>query len=237
MLIYETSHWEVIEMFRELIDKLKSKRKQLQRYNTNVIETKPIEKEKEIDIKILKQENIYKIEISDYISIGDYVNKAKSSEEYSILDLICLSVLWNSNEQKVNKGIYYVITIDNRLYNILFTDDKIYIDERTKKEIDEQNQKRNITQERLITYNIDKNQYNYYSAKHEENRNTYYTKYYNKNRSYSLGTLDLTEEETYEEVKSVIFNLENIDGIETILDVDLLKEHVLNDLTIIKKSL
>lgn len=236
MLIYETSYWEVIEMFRELIDKLKSKRKQLQRYNTNVIETKPIEKEKEIDIKILKQENIYKIEISDYISIGDYVNKAKSSEEYSILDLICLSVLWNSNEQKVNKGIYYVITIDNRLYNILFTDDKIYIDERTKKEIDEQTQKRNITQERLITYNIDKNQYNYYSAKHEENRNTYYTKYYNKNRSYSLGTLDLTEEETYEEVKSVIFNLENIDGIETILDVDLLKEHVLNDLTIIKKS-
>lgn len=224
-------------MFRELIDKLKSKRKQLQRYNTNVIETKPIEKEKEIDIKISKQENIYKIEISDYVSIGDYVNKAESSEEYSILDLICLSVLWNSNEQKFNKGIYYVITIDNRLYNILFTDDKIYIDERTKKEIDEQTQKRNITQERLITYNIDKNQYNYYSAKHEENRNTYYTKYYNKNRSYSLGNLDLTVEETYEEVKTVIFNLENIDGIETIVDVDLLKEHVLNDLTIIKKSL
>jgi hypothetical protein len=231
MLIYETSYREVIKMFRELIDKLKSKRQQLQRYNTNVIETKPIEEEKEIDIKISKQDNIFKIEISDYISIGDYVNKTESSEEYGILDLICLSVLWNSNKQMVNKGIYYVITSDNRLYNILFTDDKIYIDERTKKEIDEQTQKKNITQERLITYNIDKNQYNYYSAKHEENRNTYYIKYYNKNRSYSLGALDLTEEETYEEVKSVISNLESIKGIETILCVELLKEHVLNDLT------
>ena len=235
MLIYETSYLVVIKMFREIIDKLKSKRQQLQRYNTNVIETKPIEKE--IDIKISKQENIYKIEINDYISIGDYVNKTKSSEEYAILDLICLSILWNSNKQMVNKGIYYVISVDNRLYNILFTDDKIYIDERTKKEIDEQTQKKNITQERVITYNIDKKKYNYYSAKHEENRNTYYTKYYNKNRSYSLGALDLTEEETYEEVKSVIFNLENIDGIETILDVDLLKEHVLSDLINHQKSL
>lgn len=224
-------------MLRELIDKLKSKKQQLQKYNTpaDVIETK--DEEKQIDIKISKQDNIYKIEIGDYISIADYVNKTKSSTEYSILDLICLSVLWNSNKQKVNKGIYYVINVDNHLYNILFTDDKIYIDERIKKEIDEETQKKNITQERVITYNINKNQYNYYSAKHEENRNTYYTKYYNKNRSYSLGALDLTEEETYEEVKSVICNLENIDGIETILNVDLLKEHVLSDLTNHQKNL
>ena len=42
--------------------------------------------------------------------------------------------------------------------------------------------------------------------------------------------LDLTDEETYDEVNSVIYNLECIEGIETILDVELLKEHVLNDL-------
>ena len=147
-----------------------------------------------------------------------------------MLDLVCLSVLWNSDKQKVNKGTYYVISVDNRLYNILFTDEKIYIDERTKKEIDEQTQKENITQERVITFYTNTNEYNYYSAKHEANRNTYYTKYYNKKRIYSLGALDLTEEETYDEVKSVISNLENIKGIETILDVELLKEHVLNDL-------
>jgi len=220
-------------MIRELINKLKLKRQQLQKYNTNVdvIETEKIKEEKEIDIKVSKQNNIFKIEISDYMSIGDYLDKIKSSDEYSILDLVCLSVLWNSGKQKVNKGIYYVINVDNCLYNILFTDEKIYVDERTKKEIDEQTKMKNITQERLITLYTNKNEYHYFSAKHEENRNTYYTRYYSKNRMYSLGALDLTEEETYEEVRAVIYNLENIEGIETILDVDLLKEHVLNDLT------
>ena len=67
--------------------------------------------------------------------------------------------------------------------------------------------------------------------------NTYYTKYYDKNKKYSLGILDLTKEETYEEVKSVICNLENIKGMETILNMELLKEHVLNDLITAKRNL
>lgn len=146
------------------------------------------------------------------------------------MDKICNCVLWNSDKQKVNKGIYYVISVDNCLYNILFTDDKVKIDERINKEVDEQTQKENIIQERVITYNVNKNQYRYFSAKHESDGNTYYTRYYNKNRALKFGNLELTEEETYEEVKSVISNLESIEGIETILDVGLLKEHVLNDL-------
>jgi len=233
MLLYVTSYWEVIVMFRELIDKLKSKKQQLQKYKTNndAIETK------EIDIKISKKDNIYKIEISDYISIIDFVDKRNSDDGYSILDMLINCVLWNSDKQKVNKGIYYVTTIDNRIYNILFIDDKITIDERTKKEIDEQTKKKNIIQERVITYNINENKYHYYSAKHELDGNTYYTKYYDKNKKYSLGILDLTKEETYEEVKSVICNLENIKGMETILNMELLKEHVLNDLITAKRNL
>ena len=220
-------------MFRELIDKLKSKRQHLQKYNTNndVTETKTIEEEKEIDIKISKQDNIFQIEISDYISIIDFVNKKNSSYEYSILDMLYNCVLWNSEKQKVNKGIYYVTIVDNNIYNILFTDDKIKIDERTKKEIDEQAKKENIIQERVITYNINENKYHYYSAKHESDGNTYYTKYYNKNREYSMGILDLSEEETYEEVKSVITNLESIKDIENIVDIESIKESVLKDLS------
>ena len=84
-------------------------------------------------------------------------------------------------------------------------------------------------------YNINENKYHYYSAKHESDGNTYYTKYYNKNRKYSLGTLDLTEQEAYEEIKCVIYNLENMKGIETILNMELLKEHVLNNLTSTKE--
>ena len=48
-------------MIRELINKLKSKKQQLQKYNTNnddVVVTKPTEEEKEIDIKISKQDKL-----------------------------------------------------------------------------------------------------------------------------------------------------------------------------------
>lgn len=220
-------------MLRELIDKLKLKRQQLQKYNTNndVNETKSIEEEKEIDIKVSKQGNIYKIEINDYISIINFVDKKNSSNEYKVLDLLCNYVLWNGSKQKVNKGIYYVINTSNCLYNILFTDDTIEIEERIKLELDEQTQKENVIQDRAITYKFKLGQYNYFSAKHESNGNTYYTRYYNKNRTLKFGNLELTEEETYDEVKSVISNLEDIDGIETILDIELLKEHILNDLT------
>lgn len=144
-------------MFRELIDKLKAKKKQIQncRTDNNIIEIKPIDQNR-FYITISNQNNISKIEINDYISIGDYVSIMKSSNEYRILDLLCNCVVWNSNKQKVNKGTYYVITINNYIYNILFAGDKIIIDERTNKELDEQTQKENIIQERVITFYIKK---------------------------------------------------------------------------------
>ena len=220
-------------MFKELITRLKQKKHQIQNYKTNNNDIKTgikVHEEKEIEIIVSSQNNITKIEIPDYVCIGDFVDKKNDGEEYKILDLLCNCVLWNSDKQKVNKGIYYVIIIDNRIYNILFTDDKIQIDERISQIFDEVTNKENITQERVITYLPNQNKYRYYSAKHESDGNTYYTKYYNKNREYSLGTLDLTEEETFNEVTSVISNLETIPSIETILDIELLKEQILNDL-------
>lgn len=218
-------------MFKELIDKLKAKKKQLQNYRieNNTMETKTVEQNKS-HITISVQNKISKIEINDYISMEDYEKIMKSSEEYHILELLCNCVLWNSNKQRVNKGTYYVIIVDNRIYNILFTGDKIKIDERTKIQLDEQTQKENITQERAITLNINKNEYRYYSAKHDKTGNTFYIKYYNKNRLYSLGTLDLNKEEAYEEINSVIHNLENIEGIKNILNIPFLKTNILEDL-------
>lgn len=220
-------------MFKELIARLKQKKHQIQNYKTNNDDIKTgikVHEEKEVEIIVSSQNNITKIEIPDYVCIGDFVDKKNYGEEYKILDLLCNCVLWNSDKQKVNKGIYYVIIIENRIYNILFTDDKIQIDERIKPIFDEVTNKENITQERVITYLPNQNKYRYYSAKHESDGNTYYTKYYNKNREYSLGTLDLTEEETFNEVASVISNLETIPSIETILDIELLKEQILKDL-------
>lgn len=220
-------------MLKELIEKLKRKKHQIQSYKSDNDDIKTgikVHEEKEVKIIVSSQNNITKIEIPDYVCIGDFVDKKNYGEEYKILDLLCNCVLWNSDKQKVNKGIYYVIILENRIYNILFTDDKIQIDERIKPIFDEVTNKENITQERVITYLPNQNKYRYYSAKHESDGNTYYTKYYNKNREYSLGTLDLTEEETFNEVASVISNLETIPSIETILDIELLKEQILKNL-------
>ena len=152
------------------------------------------------------------------------------SDEYNILDSLCNCVIYNSEKKKVNKGIYYVITNGNSLYNILLNDEKIIISERIKLAIDEETRKENIKQERVITFYINNNEYNYFSAKHDSSRDTYYIKYYNKNRGYSLGELDLNVKDTLEEISSVIYNMENINEVEKILDIDYLKIYILDDL-------
>lgn len=219
-------------MFRELINQLKTKKKELQNYATTneTTESKPIEKQSDFEITISNENNIFKIEISDYISIGDYVKKMESNDEFHILNLLCNCVIWNGRKQKINKGTYYVISIGNRLYNILFTDEELMIDERTKIEFDEQTQKENIIEERVISLNINKNEYHYFEAKHDKIGDTFYTRYYNKNRLFSMGILDLSLQETYDEISSVIYNLESINAIENIIDIDFLKKQVLEDL-------
>lgn len=219
-------------MFKKLIDKLKIKRQSLEKYNTksDANKTTPIEGDKEVNITITEKDNIFKIDISDYMTINDFFDKENSSDEYYILKSLYNYVLWNGRKQMVNKGTYYVITNDNTIYNILFSDENIEIDERTKIELDEQTQKENIICERAITFNINKNEYHYFSAKHESNGNTYYTRYYSKNRMSSFGKLDLNEEEAYDEISSVVCNLENIEGIENIVDIELLKLNILEHL-------
>ena len=108
-------------MLKIIIDKLKAKKEQLQKYKINndgIEKVTILEEQNQVDINVSSQDNIFKIEISDYISISDFINKKNSDDEYRILDKICNCVLWNSDKQKVSKGTYYVIIIDNRIYNI-----------------------------------------------------------------------------------------------------------------------
>jgi len=107
-------------MLRKIINKLKKDKQQLQNITSNnTKEEYPIENN---NIVLSKENNYYKIEIKDYVSICDYIQKTNSSEKYKVLNLISNSVLWNSSKQCIEKGIFYIIQIDNRLYNILITD-------------------------------------------------------------------------------------------------------------------
>ena len=70
-------------MFKELIDKLKQRRNKIQNYRTNNDEIKTgikVHEEKEVEIIISSQNNITKIEIPDYVCIGDFVDKELITE-------------------------------------------------------------------------------------------------------------------------------------------------------------
>ena len=180
---------------------------------------------KDINIVVSEQNNIHKIEISDFISLWDYEEIKNSSSKYKALDKLCSFVLWNSSRQKVNKGTYYIINKDNILYNILFTDKEIIIDERTTKELDdyeryvifsslgvEQNgENRYFIQDRCLEFNPSENM-----------------KYYSKDKKSTLETSRLKDDDAYDEINSIISNLEEIDEVKTILDINLLKDHILN---------
>lgn len=151
-------------MVKELINKLKGRKQKLENYTTYVEQ----EENKEKDNIIVSEENgICKIDILDYISIGEYVKVTDLGGIYSILSSISNSVLWNSDKQKVNKGIFYVINVDNRLYNILINGEIIKIDERIQKEFDNERNKDNITEERIITFSINSKEYWYTSFRHK----------------------------------------------------------------------
>ena len=71
----------------------KFKIKKLKDYESNNKFTEnPIEKQSDFDITISTENNISKIVISDYISIGDYIKKSESSDEFHLLNLLSIIV-------------------------------------------------------------------------------------------------------------------------------------------------
>lgn len=202
-------------MFK-MINQLKEKKQQLQNLTDTHIEEKDT-----FDITITKEDNVYKMEISDDISIINYVERTDSIDKFGVTDMISNGVLWNSKKQQVNKGTYYVLIIDNRLYNIFINDNDLAIDERTKVN--------DVTEERIIHFNTMNYDHHYFSAKHDKSGSTFYTKYYSKN-DFDYGKLSFSKEETYEEINNIILNLEGIKKITELINIDLLKTTILNDI-------
>ena len=210
-------------MLKKIISRLKVNKQSIYNLNSNnkALADKPIEEQSVFNITISRENDVYRMEISDYISLTDYVDGMKLNDEYNLLDLISNSVLWNINKQMVNKGTYYVLRVGNRLYNILINGEDLAIDERI--EIGD------ITEERVINFNISNSDYHYFSAKHYKT-DTFYTKYYDKKNLVSLGKLDLSAEEAFEEISSIVCNLDDIALMTNIFDTGLIKKCILDDL-------
>ena len=202
-------------MFRELIDKYIRKKKHVEEISIQQIEPK-----QEFDINISRCNNIFMLEVSDYITIGDYVERMHEIDNYNLLDLIGNAVLWNSKRQRVNKGTYYVIMHDGYLYNILLGEEETIIDERIK--VDDHTVEKHI--------DLHKNgDYNFTHFKHDKVGSTYYTMYYSK-KGFPIKNFELSKEEAYELISDLLSRFELVPGSDNILDVNMFRDNVLDDL-------
>ena len=202
-------------MLRVLIEKYLKKKKRVQK-----VSTQPVEEKQEFDINISRCNNIYMVDVSDYITIGDYVERMHEMDKYNLLELLGNAVLWNGRRQKVNKGSYFVIMHDGYLYNILLGDEETIIDERVK--VDDH------TVEKHITLHND-GDYNYTHFKHDKVGSTYYTMYYSKD-GFPIKNFELTKEAAHDGISGLLSRFELIPGSNDILDIDMFRKNVLDDL-------
>lgn len=201
-------------MFKELIDKYLRRKK--------VVEEKiqPVEEKQVFDISISRCNNVFMVDVSDYVTIGDYVERMHEIDNYNLLDLIGNAVLWNSKRQRVNKGTYYVIMHDGYLYNILLGEEETIIDERIK--VDDHTVEKHI--------DLHKNgDYNFTHFKHDKVGSTYYTMYYSK-KGFPIKNFELSKEDAYELISDLLSRFELVPSSDNILDVNMFRDNVLDDL-------
>lgn len=201
-------------MLKELIDKYLRRKK--------VVEEKiqPIEEKQVFDISISRCNNVFMVDVSDYVTIGDYVERMHEIDNYNLLDLIGNAVLWNSKRQRVNKGTYYVIMHDGYLYNILLGEEETIIDERIK--VDDHTVEKHI--------DLHKNgDYNFTHFKHDKVGSTYYTMYYSK-KGFPIKNFELSKEDAYELISDLLSRFELVPSSDNILDVNMFRDNVLDDL-------
>lgn len=201
-------------MLKELIDKYLRRKK--------VVEEKlqPIEEKQVFDISISRCNNVFMVDVSDYVTIGDYVERMHEIDNYNLLDLIGNAVLWNSKRQRVNKGTYYVIMYEGYLYNILLGEEETIIDERVK--VDDHTVEKHI--------DLHKNgEYNFTHFKHDKVGSTYYTMYYSK-KGFPIKNFELSKEAAYELISDLLSRFELVPSSDNILDVNMFRDNVLDDL-------
>lgn len=201
-------------MLKELIDKYLRRKKAVEE------KIQPVEEKQVFDISISRCNNVFIVDVSDYVTIGDYVERMHEIDNYNLLDLIGNAVLWNSKRQRVNKGTYYVIMHDGYLYNILLGEEETIIDERVK--VDDHTVEKHI--------DLHKNgDYNFTHFKHDKVGSTYYTMYYSK-KGFPIKNFELSKEDAYKLISDLLSRFELVPSSDNILDVNMFRENVLDDL-------
>lgn len=206
-------------MFKELIDNLKNKRQKLVATSNTFLDT--TENDDNVEIIIDEFKNFFRMQISDYVTIQTYCNKTDEEDIYDMCKKISMSILWNSGQQRVNKGVFYVLSMGNVVYNFWTDGKEIMVDERVKQE-DE-------TWEKILRFNLMTNDYAFTFFKHDRLGSTFYNMYY-YTEGMDMGLLAFTKDEAYEEIKPFFDRILSIENVLDIIDVDKINKIVLSDL-------
>ena len=207
-------------MLKELINKLKDKKQKIENLSNEFNIEKEEQEKSNFEINITNDNNIYKIEISDYISMQDYCDRMDLIDKDKIGDLIFASVFYNSETSGPKSGTYFVFCKDNRIYNILINESEIKVAERTL--LGEEKE------EKIISFPIDCSDYHYFRCKHDKMGSSYATRYFSKNGTL-MPKLELTREEFVDDITAIIGRIKEIDGIENIYDVNIISDVISNN--------
>lgn len=208
-------------MLKELINKWKNKKQKLESLSAKInVEKEEIEKTN-FEINISSDNNIYKVEISDYISLQDYCDRMDLIDKDNVDKLIFMSVLYNSGTQGVKKGTYFVFRKDNKIYNILINESEINVAERTK--FGEEKE----CEERIMSFPVDGSDYHYFRCKHDKIGSSYATRYFAKNGTL-MPKLELTREEFVDDINAIVGRIKEVEGIENIYDVNIIIDVISN---------
>lgn len=209
-------------MLKELINKLKNKKQKLESLSNELdVEKEEIETPN-FEINISSDNNIYKVEISDYISLQDYCDRMDLIDKDNVADLIFMSVLYNSETRGPKSGTYFVFRKDNKIYNILINESEINVAERTK--IGEGKE----CEEKVLNFPVDGSDYHYFRCKHDKIGSSYAIKYYSK-KGTLMPKLELTREEFVDDINAIVGRIKEVEGVENIYDVDTIRKVISDD--------
>ena len=172
------------------------------------------------NITVSSSEDMSIVNISDFMDLAEYYRKFKKVDACGVINMLTDNVILNNRPQKVNKGLYYIFQVDDKLYNV-YVGEYIAVDERYKSE--------DIEYEKIIRYSSFINAYRYQEMEHHKNGTTSNIKSYDNNID-TPHEQTLSKEEAYKLIDDMLTNLIKIDKIRNIFDVELMKENILTAL-------
>lgn len=190
----------------------------------NTVEYKHKIKAPICNIELHKIDNFFKMEVNGNITLGKYFEKMSEIDEYDMARLVRISNFWDGKSRLINQGIYYVLSIDGKLYNILINGEYLKICQTS-------DDGKDIIKDKVLTKE-ENGGYAYLILKSHKSGKTLNTTVYISKPS-KRKRLDIPTSEMVKDLEEIIGNLKEDERISDILDIEQL-ENILKDIK--KKS-